>query len=126
MMKKRPFSSDKANIPKFPYSQAMIYGDLIFISAQPPVDPKTDQIAGDDVKTQTRQILTNIAGILEDAGTSIDHVLKVTATLKDRSLFSDFNEAYAEFFPENPPTRTPIFSDTGASLVLIDVIAGME
>jgi hypothetical protein len=52
--------------------------------------------------------------------------LLITAILKDRSLFSDFNEAYAEFFPENPPTRTPIFSDTGASLVLIDVIAGME
>jgi len=125
-MTKQSFTSQKGNIPKFPYSQAMIYGDLIFISAQPPVDPATDQIAGDDVKTQTRQILTNIAGILEDAGTSIDNVLKVTVILKDRSLFSDFNDAYAEFFPENPPTRTPIFCDTGANLVLLDVIAGMQ
>lgn len=125
-MKKRPFTSKKANNPKFPYSQAMIYGDLIFISAQPPVNPETDEIAGDDIKTQTRQVLTNIAGILEDAGTSIDNALKITVILKDRSLFADFNEAYAEFFPENPPTRTPIFSDTGANLVLLDVIAGME
>ncbi|MDP6037261.1 MAG: Rid family hydrolase, partial [Candidatus Latescibacteria bacterium] len=104
-MKKQPFTSKRANIPKFPYSQAMIYGDLIFISAQPPVDPETDEIDGDDVKTQTRRILTNIAGILEEAGTSLDNTLKVTAILKDRSLFADFNEAYAEFFPENPPTR---------------------
>ena len=125
-MKKQPFTSKHPNIPKFPYSQAMIYGDLIFISAQPPVDPETDEIDGDDVKTQTRRILTNIAGILEDAGTSIDNTLKVTAILKDRSLFADFNEAYAEFFPENPPTRTPIFCDTGAHLVLLDIIAGME
>ena len=125
-MKKRPFTSNRGNIPKFPYSQAVIYGDLIFISAQPPVDPETDEIDGDDVKTQTRRILANISGILEDAGTSLDNALKVTAILKDRALFSDFNDAYAEFFPENPPTRTSIFGDTGAYLVLLDVIAGME
>lgn len=125
-MSKRPFTSKRGNIPKFPYSQAIIYGDLIFISAQPPVHPDTDQIDGADIKIQTRRILTNIAGILEDAGTSIDNVLKVTAIIKDRSLFADFNAAYAEFFPENPPARTPIFSDTGNYLVLIDVIAGMK
>ena len=125
-MKKQPFTSNRGNIPKFPYSQAIIYGDLIFISAQPPVDPETDEIVGDDIKTQTRCILTNISGILEDAGTSLDNVLKVTVILQDRSLFSDFNDAYAEFFPENAPTRTPIFSDTGAHLILLDVIAGME
>lgn len=125
-MKKQPFTSKRGNIPKFPYSQAIIYGDLIFISAQPPVDPETDEIVGDDVKTQTRCILTNISGILEDAGTSLDNVLKVTVILQDRSLFPDFNDAYAEFFPENAPTRTPIFGDTGAHLVLLDVIAGME
>ena len=124
-MKKQPFTSKRGNIPKFPYSQAIIYGDLIFISAQPPVDPETDEIVGDDVKTQTRCILNNISGILEDAGTSLDNVLKVTVILQDRSLFSDFNDAYAEFFPENAPTRTPIFGDTGAHLVLLDVIAGM-
>jgi 2-iminobutanoate/2-iminopropanoate deaminase len=125
-MTKRPFTSKKGNIPKFPYSQAMIYGDLIFISAQPPVNPETDLIEGDDVASQTRCILTNIKGILQDAGTSLDNVLKVTVLLKDRSLFADFNAAYAEFFPENPPTRTPIFTDTGSNLVLLDVIAGMK
>ncbi len=124
-MKKQSFTSKRGNIPKFPYSQAVIYGDLIFISAQPPLDPETDEIDGDDVKTQTRRILTNISGILEDAGTSLDNTLKVTAILKDRALFSDFNEAYAEFFPENPPARTPVFCDTGEHLVLLDVIAGM-
>jgi 2-iminobutanoate/2-iminopropanoate deaminase len=125
-MKKRVFTSQRGNIPKFPYSQAVIYGDLIFISAQPPVDPKTDLIDGEDVQTQTRRILTNIAGILEDAGSSLDNVLKVTVILKDRSLFADFNAAYAEFFPHRPPARTPVFSDTGNFLVLLDVIAGLR
>ena len=125
-MKKRPFTSPKGNIPKFPYSQSIIYGDLIFISAQPPVDPSTGERVGDDVKSQTGRILDNVSGILEDAGTSIDNVLNVTVLLKDRTLFSDFNEAYAEYFPNDPPTRTPVFSDTGDSLVSMDFIAGME
>ena len=98
-MKKQPFTSKRGNIPKFPYSQAIIYGDLIFISAQPPVDPETDEIVGDDVKTQTRCILTNISGILEDAGTSLDNVLKVTVILQNRSLFSDFQRRLRRIFP---------------------------
>lgn len=125
-MKKRPFTSKRGNIPKFPYSQAIIYGDLIFISAQPPVNPETDKIEGTDVKAQTRRILTNISGILEDAGSSLENVIKVTAILKNRSIFADFNAVYAEFFPENPPARTPIYADTGNYFVLLDVIAGLE
>ena len=72
VMKKRTFTSPKANLPKFPYSQAVIYGDQIFVSAQPPVDPDTGELDGDDVKAQTRRILTNIPGLLEDAGTSLE------------------------------------------------------
>jgi 2-iminobutanoate/2-iminopropanoate deaminase len=125
-MKKRPFTSNRGPIPKFPYSQAVIYGDLIFISAQGPVDPETGERETGDVKAQTRRILTNVSAILEDAGTSLENVVKVTAILKDRSLFADFNEAYGEFFKENRPARTPVFSDTGDSLVSMDVIAGME
>ena len=124
-MKKRTFTSERGPIPKFPYSQAVIYGDLIFISAQGPIDPQTGERETGDVKAQTRRILTNISAILEDAGTSLDNAVKVTAILKDRSLFADFNEAYGEFFGENRPARTPVFSDTGDSLVTIDVIAGM-
>jgi 2-iminobutanoate/2-iminopropanoate deaminase len=125
-MPKRAFTSPKGNIPKFPYSQAVIHGDVIYVSAQPPVDPATDQPVPGGVSEQTRQILTNVAGILVDAGTSIDNVLKVTAILKDRSHFSAFNEAYAEVFKTDPPARTTLYSDTGASLVLMDFIAAMD
>ena len=125
-MKKRPLTSQRGPIPKFPYSQAVIYGDLIFISAQGPSDPKTGQAETGDVKAQTRRILKNVSAILEDAGTSLENVLKVTVLLKDRSLFADFNEAYGEFFTKNQPPRPPIFMDTGASLVSMDFIAGME
>tara|TARA_B100001123_G_scaffold423745_1_gene534267 strand:- start:4517 stop:4906 length:390 start_codon:yes stop_codon:yes gene_type:complete len=126
IVKKRTFCSNKGNVPKFPYSQAVIYGDLIYISGQPPVDPETQEPISGDVKEQTQQILSNVSGILEDAGTSLENTIKVTALLKDRSLFSDFNEAYAEFFQENPPARTPVFTDTGSNLVCMDFIAGLE
>ncbi len=125
-MAKRPFTSQRGPIPKFPYSQAVIYGDLIFISAQGPVDPETGQPETGDVKAQTKRILTNVSAILEDAGTCLDNIIKVTVILQDRSLFADFNEAYGEFFPENRPARTPIFSDIGPNLVSMDFIAGME
>jgi 2-iminobutanoate/2-iminopropanoate deaminase len=125
-MSKRTFTSPKGNIPKFPYSQAVIHGDVIYISAQPPVDPATDRPVPGGVAEQTQQILTNVAGILEDAGTSIDNVLKVTAILNDREHFSAFNEAYAGFFQTDPPARTTLYSDTGANLVLMDFIAGMD
>ena len=124
-MPKRTFTSPRGNIPKFPYSQAVIHGDVIYISAQPPVDPQTGDPETGDVRAQTRRILTNVAGILEDAGTSLDNTLKVTAILKDRSLFGDFNEAYAEFFQTDPPARTTLYSDTGAADVLMDFVAGM-
>jgi len=125
-MKKQSFSSPRGPIPKFPYSQAVIYGDLIFISAQVPVDPATGAAETGDVQAQTSRILTNVADILEDAGSSIDNMLKVTVFLKDRSLFADFNAAYGKVFTENMPARTPVFSDTGDYLVLMDFIAGIE
>jgi len=125
-MARKVFTSPKGNIPKFPYSQAVIHGDVIYISAQPPVDPSTDQPVTGGVADQARQILKNVSGILEDAGTSIDNVLKVTAILKDREHFAAFNEAYAEFFQTDPPARTTLYSDTGASLILMDFIAAMD
>ena len=125
-MKKRPFTSKRGPIPKLSYSQAVIYGDLIFMSAQGPIDPQTGERESGDVKAQTRRILTNVSAILEDAGTSLDNVVKVTVMLKDRSLFAGFNEAYGEVFRTNQPARTPVFSDTGASLVTMDFVAGTE
>ena len=125
-MSKHCFTSKRGPIPKFPYSQAVIFCDLIFVSAQGPVDPETGEVDGDDVKSQTRRILTNVAAILEDAGSSLDNVLKVTVMLKDRSLFADFNSAYGEVFTADQPARTPIFTDTGSSLITMDFVAGTE
>ncbi len=88
-----------------PYSQAIQAGNTIYVSGQIPVDPKTGAFAGDDIKSQTRQSLTNIQNILAEAGAGMKDVVKVTVLLKDIGDFAAMNEIYAEFFDAPYPAR---------------------
>ena len=87
-----------------PYSQAIKKGKLIFVSGQLPVNPQTGEIP-EDIKEQTKLSLNNVKEILEEAGASLDDVVKTTVFLKDLSNFSEVNEIYGEFFTENYPAR---------------------
>ncbi len=98
----------KAPKPAGPYSPVVAFGDLLFISGQGPVDPVKGRLADADLETQTRICLENLKAILEDVGSSMRHVLKVTAYIFDMDAFADFNKIYAEYFSENPPARTCI------------------
>src|SRR5438876_11427594 len=81
------------------YSQAVISGNLIFVSGQIPLDPATGNLIEDrDIKAQTRRVLLNLQGILEGAGVSLGNVVRTTVFLKDMSTFAEFNGVYAEFF----------------------------
>ena len=92
-----------------PYSQANIYGEMVFTSGQVPLDPATGEIVGADIEEQTRQVFTNIKAILEAAGTSLDKVLKTTVFIKDMNDFAKLNEVYAEFFTEGSyPSRSAV------------------
>lgn len=99
--------TNRAPKPVGPYSQGIVYGDLIF-TAQIGLDPATDKLAGDDIESQTRQTLENIAAILEAAGTSLDSVVKVTMYLRNIEDFAAVNKTYAEFFPVDPPARATL------------------
>ena len=88
-----------------PYSQAVIAGDTIYVSGQLPIDPATGAFAGEDIKSQTRQSLTNIKNILAEAGASMSDVVKTTVLLADIQDFAAMNEVYAEFFTEPYPAR---------------------
>ena len=91
------------------YSQAVIAGNLIFVSGQIPLDPATGNLIEDkDIKAQTRRVLLNLKGILEGAGVSLVNVVRTTVFLKDMSTFSDFNGVYAEFFNVDPPARATV------------------
>ena len=88
-----------------PYSQAIQAGQTVYVSGQLPIDPSTGAFAGEDIKSQTRQSLTNIKAILTEAGMSMADVTKTTVLLADIAEFGAMNEVYAEFFAEPFPAR---------------------
>lgn len=108
-----------------PYSQAVQAGDFLYISGQIPIDPKTGEFAGNNIKTQTRQSLTNICAILQAAGCSIEQVVKVNVYLNDMNDFTAMNEVYGEFFTKDYPARAAVevAKLPKAALVEIEAIA---
>lgn len=85
-----------------PYSQATLYGNMLFTSGQIPVDPKTGEIVGDDIETQAKQVMENLAAVLKEAGSSFEKVVKATCFLKDMNDFAKFNKVYAKYFTSKP------------------------
>lgn len=122
MKEKVSVRTDKAPTPAGPYSQGIVYGDLIFVAGQGPVNPATGKI-GETIEEQTRQVLENIRAILEAAGAGLDDVLKCTVHLADMRDFARFNQVYKEYFNEPYPVRTTVGSSLNGILVEIDVIA---
>jgi 2-iminobutanoate/2-iminopropanoate deaminase len=112
--------------PGLPFSTAIAYGDLVFVSGLVGRDPVTRQIAVGDVRAQTAQTLANVQAQLEQAGSSLDRVLKATVFLTDMRLFGRMNEAYVAAFGAEPPARSCVavaaLPDEQA-LVEIEVIA---
>jgi len=123
-MTKRVIFTEKAPKPIGPYSQAILVPPgWIFISGQIPINPKTGEIVGNDIKTQTRQVLENIKAILNAVGASMEDVVKVTVFLKDIKMFPDFNQVYAEYFKKDPPARTTVEVSNLPKGVLIEIDA---
>ena len=104
-MATRAIQSPAAPAAIGPYSQAIQAGQTVYVSGQLPIDPSTGAFAGEDIKSQTRQSLTNIKAILTEAGMSMADVTKTTVLLADIAEFGAMNEVYAEFFAEPFPAR---------------------
>lgn len=88
-----------------PYSQAVMVNGTLYVSGQIPFVPETMTVAGDDIKTQTKQSLMNILGIVEEAGLQKENIVKCGVFMQDLSMFKDMNEVYAEFFGNHKPAR---------------------
>jgi 2-iminobutanoate/2-iminopropanoate deaminase len=88
-----------------PYSQAIIAGNTVYVSGQLPIDPATGLFAGDDIAAQTRQSLTNLKSILNEAGADLCDVVKTTVYLANIADFAAMNEVYATFFTAPYPAR---------------------
>lgn len=95
----------KAAKPPATYSQAVKAAGLIFVSCTAPTDAETGAIKGSTVQEQTRQCLTNIAAILEAAGSAMDKIVSATVILADEDDFAGMNEEWLNWFPANPPAR---------------------
>ena len=91
-----------------PYSQAIKVGNLVFASGQVPIVPATGEFVEGGIQEQTRQALTNAQAILEEAGTSLNNVVKTTVFLSDMANFAAMNEVYAEFFTQPYPARSAV------------------
>ena len=91
--------------PPASYSQAVKAAGLVFVSGTAPHDPASGQIVGTTIQEQTRQCLTNVAAILEAAGSSLDKVVSATVVLADEDDFPGMNEEWLRWFPSNPPAR---------------------
>ena len=95
-------STDKAPAAIGPYSQGMIYGDILFASGQIPADPVTGEIVGTTIQEQAAQSIKNVGAILEANGIGFDRVIKTTCFLADMADFAAFNAVYAEAFVSKP------------------------
>lgn len=105
---KKAIQTDKAPAAIGPYSQAIIAGDLLFISGQLPIDPPTGKLIEGSMTEQTRKIMKNIKAVAAEAGASLDSIVKTTIFLKDLGDFKEVNEAYADFFQSTPPARSTV------------------
>jgi 2-iminobutanoate/2-iminopropanoate deaminase len=106
-MRKEVIYTDKAPEPG-PYSQAIKYGNLIFVAGQTSEDPATNEVIHDSVAAQTERILNNIKTILEAAGSSMDKILRCNVYLSSIAHKEEMNEAYQKFFPADPPARNTV------------------
>ena len=91
-----------------PYSQGVDGGSVVITSGQLPIDPATGAFAEGGIAEQTRQSLENVKAILAEAGLGMENIIKTTVFLKDMNDFAAMNEAYAAFFPAEPPARSAV------------------
>ena len=112
--------TDKAPAAIGPYSQAMVFGNLMISSGQIPIDPATGEIAGTTIEEQAEQVMKNIEAVLEEAGAKFTDVMKTTCFLADMGDFAAFNEIYGKYFT-GKPARSCVAVKTLPKNVLCEV-----
>lgn len=119
---KKPVSTERAPKPG-PYSQGMLAGDTLYVSAVGPVDPATGQVVGTTIEEQAARAIQNIEAIVQAAGGTLNDVVKVTAFLSDLAHFEKFNEVYRKYFKPPYPARSTFQVGLNRSLIALDAVA---
>ena len=125
---KKVISTTQAPSAIGPYSQAISAGNMVYVSGQIPIAPETGVLVEGGIKAQTRRSLLNVKAVLEEAGLTMDDVVKTTVFLADMNTFPDMNAVYAEFFTEPFPARSAVAVKAlpKGALVEIEVVAAMS
>jgi 2-iminobutanoate/2-iminopropanoate deaminase len=105
---KKIISTDLAPAAIGPYSQAIQYGNLLFVSGQIAIDPESGDLVEDDIEAQTKQVMENLQAIITAAGMTLQNVLKCSCFLKDMEDFVKFNAVYNSYFAESLPARETV------------------
>ena len=107
-MEKKIIHTDNAPAPIGPYSQAVQFGNMLFISGQVPIDPATGNVVQGDIKTEATQVMKNLEAILTAAGMDFTNVIKTSIFLMDMGQFAQVNEVYGSYFNDAPPARETV------------------
>lgn len=101
-------STDAAPKAIGPYSQAVVAGELVFVSGQIALDPATGEMVTDSFEAQVKRALTNVGAVLQAAGSGLTRVVKVNVYLTDMDRFAAFNQIYSQYFGEHRPARAVV------------------
>lgn len=105
---KKIIATAKAPAAIGPYCQAVQYGNLLFVSGQIAIDPQTAEIVDGEIEAQTQQVLENLKAIIEEAGMTLQNVLKCSCFLNSMEDFVRFNSVYDSYFAESLPARETV------------------
>ena len=105
---KKIVETEKAPAAIGPYSQAIQFSGLLFVSGQVGIDPETGDFVEGGIEEQTEQVLKNLTAIIEESGMALKDVLKCSCFLKNMDDFSTFNAIYDKYFGANPPARETV------------------
>jgi 2-iminobutanoate/2-iminopropanoate deaminase len=108
MSVREPISTTDAPQAIGPYSQAVLYGELLFCSGQIPLDPASGELVEGTIAEQTTRCLENLEAVCQAAGTTLARSLRLTIYTTQLEAFAEINDAYAVFFPDVPPARAAV------------------
>jgi 2-iminobutanoate/2-iminopropanoate deaminase len=105
---KKILNTSKAPSPIGPYSQAVLAGNLLFLSGQISLDPSTGQMVQQSIEAETKQVMENIGAILKEAGMDYSNIIKTSIFLKDMNDFAAVNTVYGSYFKSDFPARETV------------------
>lgn len=107
-MSKTIINTNNAPSPIGPYNQAILTGNMLFISGQICLEPATGELKNKDIQEETHQVMHNLKNILQQAGMDFSHVVKTTIFITDMHQFGAVNEVYGKYFESNFPARETV------------------